>query len=599
MQVITPKRPARRPFLFSGMSAWLLLSAGCSLLPAHRPQAAPVQPPVPALAAEKEAPPAPSALRVSQLTADMVYRTLAAETLVLRGDPATAARVYLELAQDYPGESRWAQRAYELSTQASNRDLLASASALNTQRNPAFLESWQVQVVLKLKAGDLDGALESWEAFYQHAHEQGVSDRDIFLSTATLGHDGMSPEVLRAFSARLLATHPSVYAEFAHGLILSAVATPSEALAQTQGALTRFPDQVELVQLAISLLQKQASPAVLAQVQAYMERHPADVAVGEQLARYWVTQGDLPKAAEGYRQVLLHKDGQASARMSLSLIQLELGQLNEAEAGFRLLEKDKRYADMARYYLGQTLYQAGREAEAVALWEQVRRGEYRLDALIWRAQVLARAGQGAQAVALLEGFEAADEGERVKQVRSLVRLHLLMGNESAALARLDAALTSLQESADLWQERANLRFERGDKSGFEQDIRRAIALEPDNADALNALGFHLAEENRDLPQARQLLDRANALAPGRHYITDSLGWLAYREGRLEEAEALLDKAYGIKGDGEILRHWLEVLVAMGRRDQAMQLAQSEAGKYPQDAILQQQVRQLLGGNGKK
>lgn len=115
-------------------------------------------------------------LATVKLTADQVYRVLAAESLYLRGETASAAQVYIDLAQRY-GDAGLAQRAYDLSVSSGNGQLLGQASQLNTELNPNRIESWQVQVVLALRANDVEKAWQAWRSFYQQGLAKGSSEK--------------------------------------------------------------------------------------------------------------------------------------------------------------------------------------------------------------------------------------------------------------------------------------------------------------------------------------------------------------------------------------------------------------------------------------
>ena len=112
-------------------------------------------------------------------------------------------------------------------------------------------------------------------------------------------------------------------------------------------------------------------------------------------------------------------------------------------------------------------------------------------------------------------------------------------------------------------------------------MRVVIAAKPDYFHAYNALGYSLAQRNIRLPEARQLILKALEHAPGEPFITDSLGWVEFRLGNLEDALRLLEGAFALKPDAEIAAHLGEVLWAVGRRDKALNVwregAQLDAG----------------------
>ncbi len=570
----------------------LILSAsgllGCSLMTEVPPSESQEKP---ALSASADVKQKATLAKKQQLTADQVYRVLAAESLATKGQIGAATNVYLDLVERY-GDAGLAQRAYELASQSGSKSLLALASKLNTDRNPDFIESWQVQVVLQLRAKDVPAALTAWESFYQHSREKGVSEKEIFFSTATLAQEDMDIPTLLSFSEQLTVRHPSSYAEFSHVMLMAAAGSLSDAFDRVELANKRYPAQPELAQLTASLAVKLANGRGADWLRAYWLSHPQDVVVGEQLGRVYVAIGKLSLAQEQFQSVLKSHPNTASVQMSLALVDLELKLPEEAERLLAPLTHDKRYADMARYYLGQALYFQNKTVEAVQSWAQVERGEYRLDALIWRAQLLSKQHKLTEAQALLAGFKSVDEGEEGRLLRARVRLYLMQKQPKEALRLLDNAIFAAPDDGELWQERANIKFEQGDGVGFEQDMRQAIALSPNDADMLNALGYYLADNKKKLIEARQLIEKADNLSPNQHYINDSLGWVTYREGKLPEAEALLAKAYALKADAEILRHWITVLLAQGNRVRAQELVSQEVRQFAHDAVLLKFLRQM-------
>ena len=95
-----------------------------------------------------------------------------------------------------------------------------------------------------------------------------------------------------------------------------------------------------------------------------------------------------------------------------------------------------------------------------------------------------------------------------------------------------------------------------------------MAIDPNNSNALNALGFTLANQPHRVNEALPLLQKALTLNPGNPAYMDSLGWLLFKLGRNQEAISMLDKAYSLSGDNEIAAHLGEVLWSSGKQDAA-------------------------------
>ena len=98
-----------------------------------------------------------------------------------------------------------------------------------------------------------------------------------------------------------------------------------------------------------------------------------------------------------------------------------------------------------------------------------------------------------------------------------------------------------------------------------------LVEQPDHATALNALGYTLANQTDRYAEAEELIRRAYSLQPDDASITDSMGWVAYRLGRLSEAEGFLSRAWALDNNPEIAAHLGEVLWQQGKRDQAREI----------------------------
>jgi tetratricopeptide (TPR) repeat protein len=177
---------------------------------------------------------------------------------------------------------------------------------------------------------------------------------------------------------------------------------------------------------------------------------------------------------------------------------------------------------------------------------------------------------------------------RLGDPRAWRRLRPLLDSNS-----IDSVLTGLRvlQNVERWQEvdretavsierfgeDRNLVFlraatlERLDKVDEAAELfAKLVEIEPDDADAANYLGYMWADREMNLEEALELIARAVALEPENSAFLDSLGWVHYRLGDLEQAEHWLRRAAdlgGDLGDGTIYCHLGEVLLAVGDRDE--------------------------------
>src|SRR5690625_6906491 len=114
-----------------------------------------------------------------------------------------------------------------------------------------------------------------------------------------------------------------------------------------------------------------------------------------------------------------------------------------------------------------------------------------------------------------------------------------------AEALLDQALSDHPDNSDLRYSRAIL-HERNDRpDDAQRDLRHILTYDPNNASALNALGYIMANNNQNLEEAEQLIRKALALVPDEPAIMDSMGWVLYRQGHPEAALPYLQNAMAL------------------------------------------------------
>src|SRR5690606_537949 len=101
------------------------------------------------------------------------------------------------------------------------------------------------------------------------------------------------------------------------------------------------------------------------------------------------------------------------------------------------------------------------------------------------------------------------------------------------------AVQRFPEDTDLIYDQAMMAEKAGKIDEMERLLRQLMATKPDHHHAYNALGYSLADRNMRLPEAKQLIEKAVALAPNDAYIQDSLGWVEFRLGNMERALSIL------------------------------------------------------------
>lgn len=91
-------------------------------------------------------------------------------------------------------------------------------------------------------------------------------------------------------------------------------------------------------------------------------------------------------------------------------------------------------------------------------------------------------------------------------------------------------------------------------------FERALKLEPDNSNALNSMGFVLADSGRKLGQALLYCQKAVAKSPRNPAYLDSLGWVYFKLGKKREAMEILRRAVLLDPERKTIKEHLRVVV---------------------------------------
>ncbi|MCZ7600176.1 MAG: tetratricopeptide repeat protein [Gammaproteobacteria bacterium] len=169
-----------------------------------------------------------------------------------------------------------------------------------------------------------------------------------------------------------------------------------------------------------------------------------------------------------------------------------------------------------------------------------------------------------------------------------------MGRPEEAIELIDGALGEVPDDPDLLYSRGLLAAELSRLDLHEKDMRRVIELDPNNAHAYNALGYTLADQTERYEEAPELITRALELAPDDPFILDSMGWVQYRLGDLDQAEQYLRRALDLRTDAEIAAHLGEVLWAAGIRDEARRLWDEALRIDPDNRTLLRTLERFTG-----
>jgi len=248
------------------------------------------------------------------------------------------------------------------------------------------------------------------------------------------------------------------------------------------------------------------------------------------------------------------------------------------------------------YLLGQMAEMLDKKDDALKWYDQVADDDdHAFDADLRSAVLLQDLGRSAEAHEQLAQMQT-DYLDQPTQLRRTyeVDAELYMDEQQYAQAEraFSRALQVTPDDPGLLYGRALAYASAGQTDQAINDFRHLLKLKPDDTDASNALGYTLADANRDLPEAQRLIEQARAARPDDPAIQDSWGWLQYRLGHLDQAETTLRGAWAAHKDADVGVHLGEVLWKQGRQDDARRVFDEVRKIDPQSNNLHNTLKRL-------
>ena len=271
------------------------------------------------------------------------------------------------------------------------------------------------------------------------------------------------------------------------------------------------------------------------------------------------------------------------------------------DAALRALYADLQRAPQAQrvdnaFLLGQLAELLKHDPQALTWYGKVDPDSpHAFDAQVRSAVLLDKSGRSEQAHALAAQLQQdySDDPDSLRTAYELdAQMYSQHGQHAAAVAAYDRALDAMPGDPALIYDRGIEYANAGNTDAALGDFRKVLAQNPDNVEAMNALGFTLADADRDLPEATRLLRKALTAKPDAAAIMDSWGWLQYRLGHLDQAETYLKRAWVQQQDPDIGVHLGEVLWKLGQHEYAREVFGKVRKLDPRNPALLQAERRL-------
>jgi tetratricopeptide (TPR) repeat protein len=527
---------------------------------------------------------------VEPLTRQLLFDILLGEISGQRGRFDVSVPHYLQAALD-SNDPRVAERAVTIATFAKDYAVAARAARRWIALDPNNLEARKVLTALSLRTNETDEVVTQLEYLVNASADQ---EAGFGLATAILARHAdkkVSLQVMERLAKRYPGSPESLLGVSRLAIIGEDLTRALQAVDQVLEMRPGMPG-AEILRAQILIEQDRKTEALQALEQA-VGRNPKDPELRFAYGHLLLDAGDQKGARQQLRRVVELDPSNANALYSLALLELEAKQIKAAEQHLQQLLELGQKQQSVYYYLGYAAQERGDDAGAIEWYRKVEAGEYWTQARLRIGKLMA--GQGR-----VEEMRAEMQALRRSSPENAVAIYLVegqvlsdLGLHEDAYTLYEQALEDDPDNEDLLYSRA-LVAEKIDRIDLaEEDMRRILASDPDNVRTLNALGYTLADRTDRYQEALQYIQKAYAQKPDDPAIIDSMGWVHFRLGRLNEARNYLQQAWDMTGDGEIGAHLGEVLWMQGEQDAARRIWEESRKNSPDNPVLKRVIDRFI------
>ncbi|NCC29439.1 MAG: tetratricopeptide repeat protein [Gammaproteobacteria bacterium] len=577
-----------RPFLLSTLGGFFavlaLISSGAFAQvegSAPSPASSPLQPERSA-DTPADLPKVDAADLADGLSADQIYAVLVAEIAARRGDLDTAFAYYLEAA-DLAKDPRLTELAVRAAITAGNDAATEQGLRRWLDLDPTSSGAHRMGAFSRIKVNDHEGALMHLMRLVQLSPDDPEA---AFGHAVGIVSRAPTPAARVGLMQALADQFPqSAHAQQSLAMVAAGASQLEIADAAARRALELRPEwnkpRLFLVKLLISSDKRGEARSLL---EEYLALSPDDQTLRMLYGQFLVEEEEFSVARDVFQRLLDNRPKEPDVLFAVGILSLQLEDTEGARAYFTRLYETGERRDDAAFYLGQVEERA-ENPEAALVWYGKVQGTNSVDAQIRTALLSAKGGDVRRAREILQ--QLRDRGPENAVLLYLVETEILdsVGRPDEAMAIFDSALQAFPDDENLLYGRALSAVKLDRIVLAEQDLRRIIEIDPEHADALNALGYTLADRTDRYAEAKVFIEKAYALKPDEPAILDSMGWVHYRLGNYETALDYLRRALEQMSDGEIAAHLGEVLWAMNRREEALAVWEAAAKEHPEHDYL--------------
>ena len=526
-----------------------------------------------------------------ELTEDILYKLLVAEIAGHRDRLDLAVENYLDLART-TRDPEIVSRATRIAVYGRDDASAREAAHLWAELDPENSDARQILAVMAVREGNTAKALEHLEVILKSNGQGAGLNQKLWMVANFLSRE-KDKEQVESILEELMAGHqddPEIL--FAYAQVLTRMSELSRAREVLEQVLVLVPENNDAAMTYVSVLNQLGQEGeALAWLESALKKNKDDFTLRIFYARILTDLQRFDEARRQFEILIVQEPVNPDVLFSLGLLYLQSSRLDDAEGYFVRLSETKGHDDDASYYLGRIAEEKEDLNKAGDWYRGVSSGKNYFDAQMRIGMLLGKQNKIEDARLHLAKIRTQSDREKSVLIQAEAEMLAEARHFQDAMDVYDKALQEVYDE-DLLYSRAMLAEKMDRLDVLERDLRAILEKDPNNSQALNALGYTLADRTDRYDEAYDLIKRALEISPDDYFVLDSMGWILYRQGRLDEAIEFLNKALSAKNDPEIAAHLGEVLWVKGDKEAAQAIWDTALRDTPDDDRLRKVINRL-------
>lgn len=531
----------------------------------------------------------PAGERPPSLSKSVMLKLLTAEMAINRHQPGLALQQYYEAAV----ESQLPMiihEATQLAIELKETKLAIKLSKLWAQSDPENLKAHLVAATLLI-------GQNIYQAYPYLVKSLAIAPDSMHKHLTAIQYklSLSSRHKLMKLLTKMADEHDkNPYAQFIAGQSAAQLGDISEATSRVQQSLSLKPDLTESIELNAKLIRfkTQSDDKALAYLKQQLSKYANDMALRMFLTSALLDNHYTKEAQIHLKKLITHDEYQSKASILLAEIYTQDKQYSKAATLLEAITEDEIYGDPAKFLLGEIAEKNKDTSSAIHWYSEVYSSDKHIIAFQRAARLLAKTQQYNKAISLLRHSQPMSISEQKSIILTEIDILSQSSNFEEAIEVANRALRLMPNDIDFLYARSLVRVMLKQHLEVERDLLSILKINPNHADALNALGYTLAIQGGRMNEAMNYLSKAIELSPNNPAFIDSMGWLHYQMGNLPEALDWLKRARKLSNDTDIAVHLGEVLWMSGHKQDAKKLWVEALKLEPEHPNLKQTLDRL-------